>query len=163
MLPQLDLSSYASQTFWLLLCFGLLWFLMATFVTPKIADVLEQRKRKINEYVKKADKLNTQAKETLDKYNLTLSQAKKNAEQEIEKERAELKEFLKNAENKMSSQLNKKIGDNEFNLAKEKKNTLLKIEDMSVDLALEIVHKLGFSKISRQDIAEIAQKDKSNG
>ena len=163
MLPQLDLSTYSSQIFWLLLCFCLLWFLVSVFVTPKIADVVEQRKRKINEYIKKADNLNSQAKLALDNYNETLAQAEKKAEQEIAKEQNELKEYLKNTENKMSAELNKKIADNEFILAKEKKNTLLQIESIAEDLAFDVVQKLGFSAITRQDIAKVSQKDKANG
>ena len=163
MLPQLDLSTYSTQIFWMLLCFSLLWILMSVFVTPKIADVVEQRKRKINEYIQKADKLNNQAKEALDRYNETMAQAEKKAEQEIEKERSELKTYLKDTEDNMSAQLNKKIADNEFNLAKEKKNTLMQIETIAEDLAFEIVQKLGFSAISRQNISEIAHKDKTNG
>ncbi len=163
MLPQLDLSTYASQIFWLLLCFCFLWFVMSNFITPKIADTVEQRKRKIDEYVNKADALNSQAKSALDKYNETLAQAEKKAEQEIAKEQAELKDYLRNTENQMSAELNKKIADNEFDLAKEKKNTLLQIENIAEDLAFEIVHKLGFSGITRQDIAKVSQRNKING
>ena len=163
MLPQLDLSTYSSQIFWLLLCFCLLWLMVSVFVTPKIADVVEQRKRKINEYIKKADSLNLQAKLALDNYNETLAQAEKKAEQEIAKEQNELKDYLKNTENKMSAELNKKIADNEFILAKEKKNTLQQIEFIAEDLAFDIVQKLGFSAITRQDIARVSQKDKANG
>ena len=163
MLPQLDLSTYSSQIFWLLLCFCLLWFMVSVFVTPKIADVVEQRKRKINEYIKKADSLNSQAKLALDNYNETLAQAEKKAEQEIAKEQNALKDYLKNTENKMSAELNKKIADNEFILAKEKKNTLQQIESIAENLAFDIVQKLGFSAITRQDIAKVSQKDKVNG
>ena len=163
MLPQLDLSTYSSQIFWLLLCFCLLWLMVSVFITPKIADVVEQRKRKINEYIKKADSLNSQAKLALDNYNETLAQAEKKAEQEIAKEQNKLKDYLKNTENKMSAELNKKIADNEFILAKEKKNTLQQIESIAEDLAFDIVQKLGFSAITRQDIAKVSQKDKANG
>ena len=163
MLPQLDLSTYASQIFWLLLCFCSLWFAVSFFITPKIADIIEQRKRKINEYVQKADKLNNQAKQALNKYSETLALAEKNAESVIEKENSDLKSYLRETENKISAQLNKKIADNEFNLAKEKNDTLQQIENIAEDLAFEIVQKLGFSAITRQDISTIAQRDKTNG
>lgn len=163
MLPQLDLSSYASQIFWLILCFSLLWVMMSVFITPKIADIIEQRKRKINDYINKAELLNSQAKSALDRYKETLESAEKKAEAEIAKEHLDLKNYLHDAENKMSAELNKKIADNEFNLAKEKKNTLLQIENIAEDLAFEIVQKLGFSGITRQAIAKVSQKDKTNG
>ena len=162
MLPQLDLSTYVSQAFWLVLCFCLLWFAVTNFITPKIADVIEQRKRKINEYIQKADKLNSQAKEALDKYTETLASAEKKAEQDIAKERSELNAYLRETENKMTAQLNKKIADNEFNLAKEKQATMQQIETITEDLAFEIVQKLGFSGITRKDVAEVLKKDKVN-
>lgn len=163
MLPQLDLSTYASQIFWLLLCFCSLWLAVSFFITPKIADIIEQRKRKINEYVQKADRLNNQAKEALNKYSETLAYAEKNAESVVEKEKADLKNYLRETENKISAQLNQKIADNEFNLAKEKKDTLQQIENIAEDLAFEIVQKLGFTAITKQDISTIAQRDKTNG
>ena len=63
----------------------------------------------------------------------------------------------------MTAQLNKKIADNEFLLASEKKETLLQIEDISKDLAYSILQKLGFTKITHQDLMQISLKDKDNG
>ena len=58
-MPQLDFSMYASQGLWMIGFFCLLWAMLAIFVTPKIADIQEQRKRKIHEYVRKAEQLNS--------------------------------------------------------------------------------------------------------
>ena len=33
-MPQLDLSTYASQAFWMILSFSVLWILLSVFVTP---------------------------------------------------------------------------------------------------------------------------------
>ena len=101
-----------------------------------------------------------QAKEALNKYNAALAEAENTAQNEMQNGKAELKAYLDDAENKMTAKLNRKIADNEFLLAKEKKNTLQQIENISEDLAFEIVQKLGFSNITRQEIALIAQKEK---
>jgi len=162
-MPQLDPSSYISQVFWLLTSFCLLWFLLAVFVMPKIADVVEQRKRKIDEYIQKADALNLQAKASLERYQDTLAEAEKSARQEIDTGKKELKEYLQNAESDLAGELNKKIADNEFTLATEKRETLQQIDAIAQDLAYEIVQKLGFSKISKADIAQVAVKDKAHG
>ena len=158
-MPQLDPSSYISQVFWLLVSFCLLWFLLAYFVMPKIADVVEQRKRKIDEYIQKADALNLQAKASLERYHDTLAEAEETAQKEIAAGKKQLKEYLHNAESKLAKELNQKIADNEFTLAREKRETLQQIEFIAQDLAYEIVHKLGFKQISRAEIAQIALKD----
>lgn len=162
-MPQLNWSTFASQAFWLIVCFCALWAMLAYWVMPKLADVIEQRKRKIVDYVQKADAFNTAAKNSLDKYNEALSTARAQAEKQLSDGRIEIKKQLEITNRKMTAQLNKKIADNEFLLASEKKETLLQIEDISKDLAYSILQKLGFTKITRQDLMQISLKDKDNG
>ena len=161
-MPQLDPSSYISQIFWLLVCFCSLWGLLSVFVIPKIADAIEQRKRKIDEYIQKANALNQRAKESLDKYHAVLEQAEQTSKEEMQKGKDELQRYLQNAEADLSKRLNKKIADNEFTLAKEKKDTMQQIESIAVDLAYEIVQKLGFNKISKKDVSSLAVKGKAH-
>lgn len=157
-MPQLDLSTFASQAFWMVLSFCLLWILLSIFVTPKIADVLEQRKRKIDDYIRKAEKLNQQAKASLAKYEQALNEAKQKAAASIAKNQKESASFLVAEEKLLNERLNKQIADSEFKLATEKKETLLQIESLSQNLAFEIVQKLGFTNISKKDIIDAADR-----
>lgn len=157
-MPQLDLSTFASQAFWMVLSFCLLWILLSIFVTPKIADVLEQRKRKIDDYIRKAEKLNQQAKASLAKYEQALNEAKQKAAASIAENQKESASFLVAEEKLLNERLNKQIADSEFKLATEKKETLLQIESLSQNLAFEIVQKLGFKNISKKDIIDAADR-----
>lgn len=155
-MPQLDLSTFASQAFWMVLCFSLLWIMLSIFITPKITDVLEQRKRKIDDYIRKAEKLNQQAKTSLEKYEQALNEAKIKASADIAASQKESAAFLAAEEKMLNERLNKQIADSEFKLATEKKETLQQIESLSQNLAFEIVQKLGFTQISKEDIANAA-------
>ena len=157
-MPQLDLSTFASQAFWMVLSFCLLWILLSIFVTPKIADVLEQRKRKIDDYIRKAEKLNQQAKASLAKYEQALNEAKQKAAASIAENQKESASFLVAVEKLLNERLNKQIADSEFKLATEKKETMLQIESLSQNLAFEIVQKLGFTNISKKDIIDAADR-----
>lgn len=161
-MPQLNWSTFASQAFWLIVCFCALWAMLALWVMPRLADVIEQRKRKIVDYVQKADSFNTAAKNSLNKYNETLANAKVYAEKQLDEGRAEIKKQLDATNRQMTEKLNKKIADNELLLATEKKETLMQIEDIAQDLAHSILQKLGFMNITRQDIAKVAMKDNVN-
>jgi len=161
-MPQLNLATYASQAFWIILCFCLLWFLLSVFITPKIADILEQRKRKINDYLNKAEKLNLQAKESLEKYQNALESAKTKAASDIADTQKKLKLYLETEEQHLREKLNRQIADSEFLLAKEKNETLRQIETLSQNLAFDIVQKLGFTEITKENIASI-QKEEKNG
>ena len=155
-MPQLDLSTFASQAFWMVLCFSLLWIMLSIFITPKITDVLEQRKRKIDDYIRKAEKLIQQAKTSLEKYEQALNEAKIKASADIAANQKESAAFLAAEEKMLNERLNKQIADSEFKLATEKKETLQQIESLSQNLAFEIVQKLGFTQISKEDIANAA-------
>lgn len=155
-MPQLDLSTYASQAFWMVLCFSLLWLLLSIFITPKIADVLEQRKRKIDDYIRKAEKLNQQAKASLEKYERTLNEAKAKAAADIAANQKESAAFLAEEERLLNERLNKQIADSEFKLAKEKKETMQQIQNLSQNLAFDIVQKLGFAEITENDVKAVA-------
>lgn len=161
-MPQLNLATYASQAFWVILCFCTLWFLLSVFISPKIADILEQRKRKINDYISKAEKLNSEAKSSLEKYQGALETARTRAAADIAGAQQKLKETLEKEEHNLQERLSQQIAENEFLLAKEKNATLRQIEDISQSLAFEIVQKLGFTNITREDIAGI-EKEESNG
>lgn len=155
-MPQLDLSTYASQAFWMVLCFSLLWLLLSIFITPKIADVLEQRKRKIDDYIRKAEKLNQQAKASLEKYEQTLNEAKAKAAADIAANQKESAAFLAEEERLLNERLSKQIADSEFKLAKEKKETMQQIQNLSQNLAFDIVQKLGFAQITENDVEAVA-------
>ena len=158
-MPQLNLATFASQAFWLVLSFCLLWMLLSIFIMPKITNVIEQRKRKINDYIRKAEKLNFQAQDSLQKYEKTLAEAQSSAQREINEGREKLKTYLAETERNMTADLNKKIADNEFLLAKENANTMREMENISQDLAYAVLQKIGFSQISREDVSLTAQKD----
>ena len=52
-LPQLDISTWPSQLFWLVVLFTAGYIIMAKFVTPRIGAVLEERRAKLeNDLVK---------------------------------------------------------------------------------------------------------------
>ena len=61
-MPQLDTSTFTSQLFWLVVCFFSMMFIMSKFIIPKIADIMEQRQRKIDGYLNKAADLKEQAR-----------------------------------------------------------------------------------------------------
>ena len=160
-MPQLDFSMYASQGLWMIGFFCLLWAMLAIFVTPKIADIQEQRKRKIHGYVRTAEQLNQKAQSSLEKYENTISEAKKKAKADMQAHQTEVQKHLKESEIEMTAKLNQQIASSEFLLAKEKQETMQQIEQIAEDAALEIVRKLGFKEISFVDIEKIAKKENS--
>ena len=61
-MPQFDLTRVPTQIFWLVVCFAVLYFLMAKAVLPKIGATIESREHKIQADLDAAQKANDAAR-----------------------------------------------------------------------------------------------------
>ena len=48
-MPQLDVTTYPSLIFWLVLTFGFTYIVLKYYVTPRMSEILNHRKEKIND------------------------------------------------------------------------------------------------------------------
>ena len=78
-LPQLDLTTWPTQIFWLIVTFAIAYVLMSRLVTPKIGSVLENRASKIASDLESAKAADAEAKATFDNYEKALSDARNEA------------------------------------------------------------------------------------
>ena len=61
-MPQLDVTTYSTQIFWLLVCFSVLLILAKSFVVPNMDNIFNNRMRHINLLLDQASKLADEAK-----------------------------------------------------------------------------------------------------
>ena len=80
-LPQLDLATYSSQVFWLIISFVALYFLVAKLAMPRIAEVLEERQERIEDDLDKAETLKKEAYQVRIEYEKALSAAREKAQE----------------------------------------------------------------------------------
>lgn len=123
-MPQLDPSSYVSQTFWLILAFVSLFLIINFFFIPKIEKIRMLRENKVDDFIENAEKFNTEAN------NLKLK-----TEHELQSAKVEIDKKLNKLINKNSELVEKKI--KEINLNLEKK--ILLIEEQLKDKKNEFI------------------------
>ena len=82
---------------------------MAWVIIPKIEEVMEQRRRKIDDFVQKAEKINKQALQSLNKYEKALQKAKNEADILLEQNKIALQESVSKKHTELEDMLNKKI------------------------------------------------------
>ena len=82
-MPQLEISTYLTQIFWVITTFIIFWMVMDHVIIPKISDTIEARKRKYDDYIIKAEEINKKALATLERYESTLAAAKSKASEQI--------------------------------------------------------------------------------
>ena len=63
--PPFQSESFASQLFWLVIAFVLLYVLMAKLALPRVGGIIESRKKHIDDDVAEAGKLKQQSDEAV--------------------------------------------------------------------------------------------------
>ena len=159
-MPQLEAYTYPSQFFWLITSFLCLWFFMSWFIIPKIEDIMEQRRRKIDDYVQKAEKINKQALASLNKYEKALQKAKQEAQEAINQNRINLENTVNDRRTEIENLLNQKIADTEFLLAKERQETINAIDEISLTIASKILDKIGVDGVDENALKNSAGDNK---
>lgn len=157
-MPQLDSSVYITQIFWLLITFISFWFIMDKILVPKISEKIEERKRKYNDYIQKAEEINEKALNTLQKYKEKMAEAMTNATTQINANEKELETFVCEKQNELSIKLKQQIEENEKKIAIEMKDSLAKIDDMANSVALAIAAGLNLDSLSKGNVKNIIEK-----
>ncbi|MBA76191.1 MAG: F0F1 ATP synthase subunit B' [Tistrella sp.] len=83
-MPQFEPSTFASQIFWLVVSFGLLYLLMSKIALPRIADILEVRQDRIAADLDRAEALKREAEEARAAYEAALANARAEAQKLLE-------------------------------------------------------------------------------
>ena len=115
-MPQLNPEFFISQTFWLILSFVFLLTFMWKITLPKISNVLETRREKINGDIELAKKLQEDTE-----------QIKKQIDDSLIKAEIEAKEKLKIAIKNHQEEVDKKISDLSAVLEKKMKENSLQL------------------------------------
>jgi F-type H+-transporting ATPase subunit b len=82
-MPQFDTSTFASQIFWLVVCFAIVFIFIWRIVLPRIASTLEDRQRKIGDDLARAGELADQSDEVMAAYEARLADARTGAHEEL--------------------------------------------------------------------------------
>ena len=158
-MPQLETATYISQFFWLVVCFISLWGMMSLFIVPKIENILEQRRLKIDDYVQKAEELNKEALQSLEKYEKAIAKARESADEMLSKNKDALKKNAAEKRLEMDQKLSQKIAENEKSIEMKRQEIMSHIDALSLNLAQEILKKLDVGAVKISDLEKYSSKE----
>ena len=151
-MPQLDLSFFPSQLFWLFVGFMLLFIFVNSYVSPRMFKVFEERDSRIAGTFRRAEKLRNEAKKFESEYNAKLNHAFKAASIRIAdaiddfRKENDAKKASRDKETLLLSQQSEK-SINEF-----KKKSQAELLELSIDIVQQVVKNLiGTEIISRDE------------
>ena len=108
-MPQLDPTYWASQAFWLILVFTILYISISKFYLPKIKENLDNRESKIKEDLESANKFKEQSEAKAKEYDFILESAKKEVSKIHFESKSILDKDIQSKKDSMEKEIEKEI------------------------------------------------------
>jgi F-type H+-transporting ATPase subunit b len=155
-LPQLDIATWPSQLFWLVVLFGAGYLVMAKIVTPRIGAVLEERRQTVNGDLEKARNASAEAAKIRADYESDLENARSDAAEHAKQTAAEAAKRADDADAKIAQKLAKKVAKAEAKLAEAKTSAMANLNDVSAEVAVDAVAALAGIKTTSAQAGKAA-------
>jgi F-type H+-transporting ATPase subunit b len=140
--PPFDPGTFAPQLVWLALTFGLLYLLLSRVALPRIGEVLDERRDRIQRDLAEAERLKVETDAALKGYEQALSDARGKAQGLAKTTRDTLHAEVEAERHRVEHDLAAKVAETETRIAETKDRALAGVQDIAVDTAGAIVSKL---------------------
>jgi F-type H+-transporting ATPase subunit b len=162
-MPQLDPTYWASQAFWLILTFTVLYISIAKLYLPKIKNNLDDRENKIKDDLDAANKFKDLSELKLKEYEKILENSKKEVIKIHLDSKNKLDKDIQKKKDVMDKEIETEITKAQQEINELKKNSILDIQNISKDLASNIIENISGDKLNESSIkatvAEVAKKN----
>ena len=151
-MPQLDPTYWASQAFWLILVFSILYMSIAKFYLPKIKKNLDDRENKIKEDLDEANNLKSLSEKKFKEYEVILENSKKEVTKILLESKNQLDEDIKNKKETMEKEIETEVSKAQKEILDLKKNSINSINIISQDIASNIIEKISGDKLNESSV-----------
>ena len=151
-MPQLDPTYWASQIFWLILVFSILYISIAKFYLPKIKKNLDDRDNKIKEDLDEANSLKNLSEEKIKEYEVILENSKKEVTKILLESKNKLDKDIKNKKETMQKEIESEIVEAQKDILDLKKNSINSIRSISQEITSNIIEKMSGDKLNESSI-----------
>ena len=162
-MPQLDPKYWASQAFWLILVFTVLYISIAKFYLPKIKNNLDNRENKIKDDLEDANKFKELSEIKLKEYEKILENAKKEVIKIQIESKNKLDKDIKTKKETAEKEIEKEIIKAQKEISDLKKNSISDIQKISENIASNIIELISGDKLNESSIkAAVEDMSKKN-
>ena len=142
-MPQLEqIDTFASQIFWLIVTFAVLYYLMSKVVLPRIADILAEREDRVAQDLARAQTLKLQAEQIMAEYEDALAEARSEAGSAIKQVADQVAADVASRQDEATAELAAKSEAAETRIAAAKQEALANIKAVATDVSKAAVGKL---------------------
>ena len=162
-MPQLDPTYWASQTFWLILVFSILYLSIAKFYLPKIKRNLDDRENKIKEDLDEANNLKALSEKKFKEYETILENSKKEVTKILLMSKKKLDKDIQNKKEIAEKEIEIEISKAKKQILDLKINSVNSINNIAQEITSNIIEKMSGDKLNESSIkATIEDISKKN-
>tara|TARA_B100000035_G_scaffold246147_1_gene214826 strand:- start:387 stop:962 length:576 start_codon:yes stop_codon:yes gene_type:complete len=162
-MPQLDPTYWASQAFWLIVIFSILYISIAKFYLPKIKNNLDNRENRIKDDLDDANKFNEMSDLKKKEYEKILEDAKKEVIKIHLQSKNELDRDIQIKKETIEKEIEKEILKAQKEISDLKKNSISDIQKISESIASNIIETISGDKLNESSIkAAVEDLSKKN-
>ncbi len=148
--PPFDANTFGPQLFWLAITFGILYLLMSKIALPRIGEILEVRRDRIEGDLAEAERLRQKTEQAIKSYEDELASARAKAHEIAEETRAKIKKEIELEREKVEAELNEKIASAEARILQTKQEALANVDQIASETVVAIISKLS-GKVSNKE------------
>ena len=162
-MPQLDPTYWASQAFWLILIFTVLYISITKIYLPKIKNNLDNRENKIKDDLDDANKFKELSEVKFKEYEKILEDAKKEVIKIHLDSKSKLDKDIQEKKDLMEREIDAEISKAQQEIVELKKNSISDIQNISKDLAADIIENISGAQLNESSIkAAVEDVSKKN-
>ena len=162
-MPQLDPTYWASQAFWLILIFTLLYLTLSHLFIPKIKNSIDDRENKIKDDLDEAQKLKNLAEKKLKEYELSIENAKKEVQKIIFESKNKLNLEIQNKKREFEKNIEIEIKNTEKEIESLKKESLNNVSAISEEMTSKVIEQISGEPMNQSSVkAAILETTKNN-
>ena len=151
-MPQLDPTWYASQSFWMLLTFCMMFLIVWRFVMPLMRATVDARRSRIENDIRETEKLKDEAARLIKELDEAQTLIKTKTQVIFAQAQEEAQVLIKQSEADFNDRLSAYISEKELSLKAAKEAALRDIALISADLTSAIIQKTTGIKTSEEEI-----------
>jgi F-type H+-transporting ATPase subunit b len=140
--PPFQPENFASQLFWLVIAFVILYALMAKLALPRIGGILAARHDRIAEDLAEAERSREQADAALAAYEKQLAEARNRAQAVANETRDRLNAAAEKSRRGLEDKLNAKLAEADKTIAATKTAAMMNVRGIATEAASAIVQRL---------------------
>lgn len=157
-LPQFDMTTWSSQIFWLVVTFGILYFVLSRFILPRIGEGISERSDRIADDLDAASRMQKEAELAGQEHERVMAAAKAKAHNISETTRNAVNEEIETEITEAEEAAARKQAAAEARISEMREQALSHVDEVAVDTARAIVEKIASLKPTAAQIKAAVSK-----